>query len=78
MNIQAQYTGNKRWLYIHATAQIMINENIQGHNTIIKSPKRKQTLPLSHYDHELHESPRIDKLWDSRSLAKFMDRIVTF
>ena len=30
-------------------------------------------IPLSHYDHKLHESPRIDNLWDSWSLAKFID-----
>ena len=35
-------------------------------------------IPLSHYDHELYESPRIDKLSSSWNSAKFMDRIVTF
>ena len=35
-------------------------------------------IPLSHYDHELHDSPRIDKLCNSWNSAKFMDRIVTF
>ena len=45
---------------------------------VLRRLEKEALIPLSHYDHELYESPRIDKLSNSWNSAKFMDRIVTF